>query len=165
MGRRFQLLLFGVAVTLLVAPTLANAGLQVTTCEELGNDVWRYTFFACTPNLAANDLHVRLLSSEEAQGEAIVGCGAPDVAGFSCDFTASEATYLFPMIDPFQCVPDIPGDVNKFVVDILSLDGITLVEEIWTLNGQVVAGFTTVITCPPVSVEPESWGRVKALYR
>ena len=147
------------------APALGSPGLQVTTCENLGGDVWRYTFFACTPNVDANDLHVRLLDLEISQGEAIVACDAPALPGFSCNFTPTEATYLFPTVGPFECVPDLPGDANKFVVDVLTTDGVSLVEEIWTLDGSVVAGFNAVISCPPISVEPETWGRVKALYR
>ena len=163
-----RLLIAAVLVTIVVfwgAPALGNPGLQVTTCEDLGGDVWRYTFFACTPNIDANDLHVRLLASEVSQGEAIIACDAPTIPGFSCSFTATEATYLFPTVGPFECVPDLPGDANKFVVDVLTTDGVSLVEEIWTLDGIVLAAFYAVIACPPISVEQETWGRVKALYR
>ena len=154
-----------IAVFVLAIPVLASAGVQVTTCEDLGNGVYRYTFFACTPNVDANDLHIRLLPSEVSAGEAVVGCAVPALAGFSCNFIATEASYFFPAIGPFECVPALPGDANKFVIDIASADGVSLVDEIWTLDGVVVAGFTSVITCPPVPVEPETWGSVKALYR
>jgi hypothetical protein len=154
-----------VAAFVLAIPVLASAGVQVTTCEDLGNGVYRYTFFACTPNVDANDLHIRLLPSEINAGESVVGCAVPAIAGFSCNFNATEASYFFPQIGPFECVPALPGDANKFVIDISTADGVSLVEEIWTLDGAVVAGFTSVITCPPVSVEPGTWGSVKALYR
>jgi hypothetical protein len=143
----------------------AYAGVQVTTCDDLGNGVWRYTFFACAPNIDANDLHIRLTAGEIGQGEQIVACGVPALAGFSCDFNATEASYFFPTIGPFECVPNLPGDINKFVIEVATADGVTVVEEIWTLDGAEVAGFTTLIACPPISVEEQSWGRIKALYR
>ena len=62
-------------------------------------------------------------------------------------------------------MPDLPGDANKFMLQVATADGLTIVEEIWTLNGVEVAGFIGVIACPPLSVEEESWGRVKSLYR
>ncbi|MEZ5063507.1 MAG: hypothetical protein R3B81_02180 [bacterium] len=143
----------------------ALAGVQVTTCQDLGGGVWRYTFFACAPNVDANDLHINLLGSEITSGESVVGCAVPALAGFSCSSTATGASYFFPQIGPFECVPALPGDANKFVIDIQTADGVSLVEEVWTLDGVTVAGFTSVIACPPVSVEGETWGRVKSLYR
>ena len=165
MNRAYQLVALAALVVLVAAPAMANPGLQVTTCRDLGDGVWRYSFFACAPNIDANDLHVRLLDSEVLEGEAIVGCAVPALAGFGCGFTPTEASYMFPAIGPFDCVPDLPGDVNKFVIDVATNDGVTLVEEIWTLDGQEVAGFTTVLACPPISVDGATWGRVKAMYR
>jgi hypothetical protein len=163
MKRAFQFLIVTVLVAFVGAPALA--GVQVTTCEELTPGTWHYTFFACTPNVNADGLIIRLLPSEVGDGEVIVGCSVPAIAGFSCANVADEATFSFPEIGPFECVPDLPGDANKFALDIMSADGVTLVEEIWTLGGSVQAGFISVITCPPVSVEDSSWGSVKALYR
>jgi hypothetical protein len=165
MKRCFGLVTLVALTTLFSGVALGSPGLQVTTCTDLGDGVWHYTFFACTPNIDANDLHVRLLDSEVLQGEAIVGCSVPALAGFGCSFTPTEASYSFPTVGPFACVPDLPGDVNKFGIDVLTPDGVSLVQEIWTLDGAVVAAFTTVIACPPVSVEDVTWGRVKALYR
>lgn len=162
--KRFATLAASALLVAAMAST-ALAGIQVTTCVDLGGGVWRYTFFACAPNIDANDLHVRLSNTEIMQGEEIVGCGVPALPGFSCAFTPTEASYFFPTIGPFDCVPAIPGDINKFVLDVATTDGMTIVEEIWTLDGVEVAGFLSVIACPPVSVEDESWGRVKALYR
>jgi hypothetical protein len=151
------------AVVLLAVPAIA--GLQVTTCREAGGGVWHYTFFACAPNIHANDLHVRLTAAEVQQGEAIVSCSVPVVPGFSCSTTPTQARYWFPLIGPFECVPVIPGDTGKFGIDVSSADGITIVEEIWTLDGSVAAAFMSVITCPPVPVESSTWGAVKSLYR
>jgi len=153
------------SVSLMVVTGPALAGLQVTTCEDLGDNTWRYTFFACAPNIDANDLHVRLMAAEIGQGEQIVGCAVPALAGFSCNFDATAASYFFPAIGPFECVPSLPGDANKFVIDVSTMDGVTLVDEIWTLDGVEVAGFVSVIACPPISVESQSWGRIKSLYR
>ena len=103
----------------------ALAGVQVTTCQDLGGGVWRYTFFACAPNVDANDLHINLLGSEITSGEAVVGCAVPAIAGFSCSSTATGASYFFPQIGPFQCVPALPGDANKFVIDVQTADGVS----------------------------------------
>jgi hypothetical protein len=152
------------AAVLVLLAVPATAGLQVTTCRDLGG-TWYYTFFACTPNVHANDLHVRLTTVEVQQGEKIVACTVPAAPGFGCTTTATEATYQFPLIGPFECVPAIPGDAGKFGIEIASPDGITIVEEIWTLDGAVAAAFVSVITCPPVPVESSTWGAVKSLYR
>lgn len=163
MKRFSKLATLFVAAILVASPALA--GVQTTTCTDLGGGVWYYTFFACAPNVDANDLHINLLMSEQMQGEQVVGCYAPALPGFSCSFTATGASYFFPTIGPFDCVPNLPGDINKFGIEILSADGISLVEEIWTLDGVTVAGFISVITCPPVAVEDETWGRIKSIYR
>ena len=160
MPRASKLIVLAGLVLLLASPVLA--GVQVTTCQDLGGGVTRYTFFACAPNVDANDLHIRVHPSEV--GETIVGCSVPALPGMSCSFTASEASYFFPTIGSFDCVPDLPGDINKFVIDINAADGLTIVEEIWTLDGVEVAGFLSVISCPAIAVEDHSWGRVKALY-
>ena len=152
MNRPFLLVVFAAVCALLATTAVANPGLQVTTCTDLGGGVWRYTFFACTPNIDANGLLVRLDASEIGQGESIVGCGVPALTGFSCSFTPTEAAYVFPTIGPFDCVPALPGDINKFVIDIASADGISLVEEIWTLDGVVLAGFVQAII--PASLMP-----------
>ena len=104
------------ASALLVAAmaSTALAGIQVTTCVDLGDGVWRYTFFACAPNIDANDLHVRLTQAEIMQGEEVVGCGVPNLAGFSCNFTPTEASYFFPTIGPFDCVYVSPDTVHQF---------------------------------------------------
>jgi len=161
--KHFSSLALFAAVILVAGPVLA--GVQTTTCTDLGNGVWHYTFFACAPNVNANDLHIDLLGSEIGQGEVVIGCSAPPLAGYSCSFTPTGASYFFPTIGPFDCVPNLPGDINKFGIDIQTADGITLVTETWTLDGAVVAAFTSVISCPPVSVDDNTWGKVKALYR
>jgi hypothetical protein len=159
---------FATSLAILLAAAVMNpalAGIQVTTCEEIEEGVMRYTFFACAPNIDANDLHIQLFVTEIGQGEEVVGCGVPNLPGFSCNSNATQASYFFPTIGPFDCVPDLPGDANKFVIDVATADGLTLVQEIWTLDGVQVAGFISVIACPPISVEEQSFGRVKALYR
>ena len=163
MKRFSSLAILFAAVMLVGAPALA--GVQTTTCTDLGGGVWYYTFFACAPNVNANDLHINLLASEIGQGESVVGCSVPALPGYSCSFTPTGASYFFPTIGPFDCVPNLPGDVNKFDIEIMSADGISLVEEIWTLDGVPVAGFISVITCPPVAVEDNTWGQIKTLYR
>jgi len=145
--------------------TPASAGLQVTTCENLGTGVWRYTFFACAPNIEADGLQIRLTPAEISQGEEIYGAYVPALPVFGSTSTATVASYSFPVITPFHCVPDVPGDSNKFAVEVATGDGLTVVEEIWTLGGVEKAGFISVFACPPVSVEEESWGRIKTLYR
>jgi hypothetical protein len=154
----------GLAAVALLA-SAAPAGVQVTTCREVGGGVWHYTFFACAPNIHANDLHIRLTAAEVQQGEIVVACSVPAVPGFSCSTTPNQASYVFPTIGPFDCVPEIPGDAGKFDIDIATADGVTIVEEIWTLDGNVVAAFMTLITCPPISVDTSTWGQVKTLYR
>lgn len=157
-----------IAVSVLLAGVAASpalAGLHVTTCGDAGDGVFEYTFFACAPNINANGLEIRLTSAEQFQDEAIVACFVPPVTGFSGTSTPTKASYFFPSAGPFDCVPALPGDANKFVIQIATADGLTIVEEIWTLDGVEVAGSVGVIACPPLSVEEESWGRVKSLYR
>jgi hypothetical protein len=161
--RRFATIAASILLAAVASP--AFAGVQVTTCDEIEPGVLRYTFFACAPNIDANDLHIQLTAGEINQGEQIVGCGVPNLPGFSCNSNATSASYFFPTIGPFDCVPNLPGDINKFVIDIATGDGLTVVQEIWTLDGVQVAGFISVVACPPISVEDETWGRIKALYR
>jgi hypothetical protein len=145
----------------------ARAGLQVTTCDSDALPAVYY-FFACTPNVEADELVIQLLPSEVIEGTQIVDAETPGVAGFSSTVpNTSIATFAFPQIGPFACVPDLPGDQNKFRIFITTADGLTLVTETWKHQGTIVASFISVITCPPgpISVDAESWGRMKALYR
>jgi hypothetical protein len=48
--------------------------------------------------------------------------------------------------------------------EIYITDGTTFVDEIWTMDGSPVGGFTTFISCPPVAIEASTWGKVKTLY-
>jgi len=162
MNRYYLLVVLAALLAPLSTAAALDPGIQVTSCEDVGGGVWRYNFFACAPNINANDLHLVLGPTEIGQGEVVVGCGAPALPGFSCNFTPTEASWVFPTIGSFDCVPTAP---DEFTIDISSPDGLSLIEEIWTLDGAVMAGFVTVITCPTVSVEPDSWGRVKTLYR
>lgn len=151
---------------LAVMPSVALGGVQTTTCGP-GPQPGQvsYTFFGCTPNIHADELRIVLNPMEITQGETIVGCTVPAIAGMSCSFTPTVATFLFPVIGPFQCVPATPGDIEKFGTTIATTDGTTLVDEQWFLNGAQVAGFVSVIACPSVSVEGETWGRIKSIYR
>jgi hypothetical protein len=166
MKRGYRTRALAAGLLMAVIPLAAQAGIQTTTCRpgpQPGQMV--YTFFACTPNTHADELRVSLHAMEIAQGETIIGCSVPVGSGMTCSFTPMVATFLFPMIGPFECVPNLPGDSGKFSVTIASGDGVSLVDEQWFLGGTQVAGFISVITCPPISVEDTSWGRIKATYR
>lgn len=145
----------------------AQAGIQVTTCDSDGSpDV--YYFFACTPNVQANELVIQLLPSEVTSGTQIVGAETPNLAGYTALApNTSTAVFAFPSIGPFVCVPDLPGDLNKFRIFLTGNDEMTVVTETWKNQGVPVAMFLSVIACPPgpVSVEETSWGRMKSLYR
>jgi hypothetical protein len=145
----------------------AQAGVQVTTCDSDGIPAIYY-FFACTPNVEADELQIQLLPSEVIEGTQIVDAETPNATGFSSLVpNTTTAIFGFQGIGPFACVPDLPGDQNKFRIFLNTSDGLTLVTETWKHQGMVVASFVSVIACPPgpVSVEESSWGRMKSLYR
>jgi hypothetical protein len=145
----------------------AQAGIQVTVCETDGStDV--YYFFACTPNVPANELVIQLYPSEVTGGTQIAGAQTPSLSGYTASApNTSTAVFAFPTIGPFDCVPNLPGDLNKFRLSLTGNDQMTVVTETWKNQGVPVAMFLSVIACPPgpVSVEETSWGRMKSLYR
>ncbi|MGH2570892.1 MAG: hypothetical protein ACRDGR_06685 [bacterium] len=142
----------------------AHAGIQVTTCDRDGTpDV--YYFFACTPNVQANELVIQLYNEPGTQ---IVNAATPNVSGFTALVpNTSTAAFGFPAIGPFVCIPDLPGDQNKFRIHLTGNDEMTMVTETWKNQGVLVAYFISVIACPPgpLSMEESSWGRMKSLYR
>ena len=142
----------------------ATPGVQVVDCEEMppGSGQWYYEFFVCSGNFSANDLHIELSQNDLDQGSAIVGCTVPDLPGFSCAFDATTASYFFPTVGPFNCVPGI-GD-SYLGITILTPDGFSVVNEIWTLDGNPVGIFGTSIACPPVPTSESTWGTVKSMY-
>jgi hypothetical protein len=166
MKRGYRTRILALGLLLAVIPLAAQAGVQTTTCRSgpLPGQM-TYTFFACTPNVSADELRIALQPMEIGQGETIVGCSVPASSGMTCSFTPTVATFQFPAIGSFQCVPNIPGDSGKFSITIATADGMTIVDEQWFLMGVQTAGFIAAITCPSVSVEDTSWGRVKAIYR
>jgi len=166
MTKGYWMRILALGILLAVIPLAAQAGMQTTTCRPgpLPGQM-TYTFFACTPNISADELRVALQPMEIAQGETIVGCSVPAASGMTCSFTPGVATFQFPVIGAFECVPNIPGDSGKFSITIATTDGMTIVDEEWYRLGVLKAGFISAITCPPISVEDTSWGRVKAIYR
>jgi hypothetical protein len=164
---KLRFLCAAATVALLGIGENAQGGIQVTTCDSDGSpDV--YYFFACTPNVQANQLVIELLPSEVTGGTRIVGAQTPSLPGYTANApNTSTAVFTFPAIDPFDCVPDLPGDLNKFRISLTGNDELTIVTETWKQQGVPVAMFMSVIACPPgpVSVEETSWGRMKSLYR
>jgi hypothetical protein len=143
----------------------AEAGIQVTICDtEASPD--GYYFFACTPNVEATELVIQLYNEPGTQ---IVNAVAPNTPGVNALVQdPSTAVFGFPAIGPFDCVPSLPGDQNKFRIFLTGVDDdMTVVTETWKNQGVPVAMFISVIACPPgpVSVEETSWGRMKSLYR
>ena len=140
----------------------ADPGIQVVACEEMSPDVWHYDFFTCTGDFEANDLHIQLTPEEIAEGTIIMGCSIPDLPGYSCEYTATEASWVFPILGTFECVPGVSG--YYLDIEIFTMDEFTRVYEIWTLNGDVIASFSTSISCPPVAVESSTWGNIKSMF-
>ena len=161
--------LISMFVVIMFAATLASAnptpGVQVVDCleEPPDTDQWIYDYFVCTGAFDANDLHIILDDDEIAEGSIILGCSVPDLPGYSCEFDATSASYYFPTVGPFACVPGISGEYLDIVI--FTTDEFTRVIETWTLDGDVVGSFNTSITCPPVPVEESAWGAVKSMYR
>lgn len=166
MRRGYRARILALGALLAVTPLVADAGVQTTTCR-MGPQPGQmtYTFFACTPNIHADQLDIGLHAMEIAQGETIVGCSVPAASGMTCSFTPTVATFHFPLVAPFQCVPDQPGDAGKFSITVATTDGMTVVDEQWFRAGVQGAGFISMITCPAIPVEDTSWGRIKATYR
>ncbi|MFH1279079.1 MAG: hypothetical protein ABIK65_11965 [Candidatus Eisenbacteria bacterium] len=163
-------LLMTLAVLALVAmPVFAqnpDPGVQVVDCFEdpVGSGNWTYWFYTCSGDFSANDLHLELTQAEIDEGTVIIGCSVPDLPGFVCDFNATSASWDFPLVGPFGCVPGVSGQYLDIVIS--TGDGSTIVTETWTLDGAPVGSFTTLVACPPpTSTETEAWGTIKALFR
>ncbi len=159
-------MIFTASLLVLLVAALAGAtpGIQVVGCEEIppGSDQWFYEYFVCGGPFSANDLHIALSQEEIDQGSQIVGCSVPDMPGYTCAFDATTASYYFPTIGPFTC---IPGEDGMWLgITILTPDGFTIVTESWTLDGVPVGVYGTSITCPPVPTEKSTWGVIKSMY-
>jgi hypothetical protein len=162
-------LALAVMISFLVVPALATTtptpGIQVVECGEdpPGSGTWWYLFFACVGDFQANDLHIALTPAEIAEGTVVVGCSVPVLPGFSCASAPGSVDYYFPLVGPWACVPGISG--QYFDVWLNTPDGSTIVIETWTLDGDPIASFTTLIACPPTGTEASTWGQVKTLFR
>jgi hypothetical protein len=170
-----------IGVALLVSHGSASAGVQVTTCSadvdtsglelppiEEGGAMFM-TFFACPPNVTADELVIELYESGTFS---LAACAVPpSLEGSDCSHPGAESvSFTFEPVGPFECVPNLPGDANKSSVLLLGPGADTaqpIVREIWKNNGNVVANFITILACPdgPISVDQTSWGRVKSMYR
>jgi hypothetical protein len=144
---------------------MADPGVQVVECYEdpVGSGDWHYTFFVCTGSFSANDFHLELTAAEIGEGTVIIGCDTPaGLPGYGCSHTATMASWTFPMFGAFDC---IPGVANEYLeISIHTIDESTIVTELFTVDGNIVAAYTTLVACPPVPVEPSTWGTIKSLY-
>jgi len=151
-------------VTLCATSAAADPGVQVVQCHEdpPGSDNWHYSFFVCTGTFNANDFHLQLTTGEIAEGTEILGCDIPALPGYGCSYTPSVASWTFPTVGSFEC---IPGIADMYLsISIHTPDESTVVTELFTLNGNIVGAFTSLVSCPPVAVEPSTWGMIKSLY-
>ena len=141
----------------------SDAGLQVTGCREdpSGSGDLIYRFFVCPAGQSTDEVRLELMQPEIDQGTEFTNRVVPAIQGYGSTMTAEMVSFTFPLLNGFQCVPGLPGVF--FEVSLSSADGFTLVNELWLRNGNVVAGFSAIIACPPVSVEETSWGQVKSL--
>lgn len=163
-----KLLMLLSVCTLVAMPVVAQTptpGVQVVDCYEdpVGSGNWTYWFFVCAGEFSANDLHLTLTQAEIDEGTVVIGCSVPALPGFACEFDPVSASWTFPLVGSFECVPGVAGEYLD--IEIATGDGSTIVTETWTLDGAPVGTFTTLVACVPSSIETGAWGEIKTLFR
>lgn len=156
------LLTFGALMFLM--PLYADASTKVTTCDGEPPLPVTYYIFACSPGYPTDGLTLSIVGTE-AVDTSIVLATVPE-GPYSVTFNALAATFVFPELPAFECVPAIQGDRNKFTMTLNSPDGETMVLETWTRRGVPIAAFLSAIVCPPlVGIEETTWGQIRSLYK